>query len=121
MLRYADMANFTPDGRARFQRAVDWARESLAARLSSFPSEWQAHYETAAGVDEINYNAQHRCIVVFIELIRIADKIYFSLEHKDAFSTLGKRTALQMRADIYRILRNVTVQSGGGEPDERIQ
>lgn len=121
LIRYAPMVNRTERGRHRFDAAISWARTAMASRLVGLPEAWQNGYEEALAKDTLTYNAEYSCIVAYVNLFLIADRIYFALGSSEAFDAIEKGLRQGMKADVRRILRNVAVQVAGGEMDARIQ
>lgn len=119
LLRYAQLSEKNPNAHGRYLVALDWARNRIAAHQAGFPTSWFDGYADAPSVT-LKYDAEHRCVVSFIDLLPECDKIYWALRSPAAQATYEKQLLRAQKANVYRILRNFVVQIGGGDRDHRL-
>jgi len=120
LLRYAKLVNVNRGAELRFRHAIAWAREALALRLAAYDESLLADYSEAQPHSIFEYSAEYYCVVAYMNLFSIADQLYYVLRSDKVFEALGSKQLRAQKADVYRILRNVTVQLAGGSVDDRV-
>ncbi|MFM7459413.1 MAG: hypothetical protein ACKO15_01025, partial [Burkholderiales bacterium] len=120
LLRYAPLSEQNGQARERTVDALAWARQRIAARQSGIPRHWFDGFDQAPSIT-LSYDAEHRSVATFIELLPECDKIYWALGSQAAHDAFETPLLRSQCADVYRILRSYVVQIGGGPPDQRIR